>query len=242
MEGENNMETVFTSANFDADVLGSEIPVVVDFFATWCGPCRMMAPVIEELAEEYDGKVKIGKLDVDENSDIAARYGVMSIPTIILFKNGEVFSKSVGLQDKEVLENAAKEKNVTINVSGDDIKLRGVRSLLYEIVYNLCENGIKYNKDGGRVDITLSKEAEKNIIVIEDTGIGIKEEQQSRIFERFYRVDKARSRETGGTGLGLALTRRAILLHRGSIKVYSKEKEGTTFTIRIPLNYVTAEN
>ena len=91
MEGENNMETVFTSANFDADVLGSEIPVVVDFFATWCGPCRMMAPVIEELAEEYDGKVKIGKLDVDENSDIAARYGVMSIPTIILFKDGEIF-------------------------------------------------------------------------------------------------------------------------------------------------------
>ena len=109
MDAENNMETVFTSANFDADVLGSEIPVVVDFFATWCGPCRMMAPVIEELAEEYDGKVKIGKLDVDENSDIAARYGVMSIPTIILFKNGEVFSKSVGLQDKEVLKNAIKE-------------------------------------------------------------------------------------------------------------------------------------
>ena len=109
MEGENNMETVFTSANFDADVLGSEIPVVVDFFATWCGPCRMMAPVIEELAEEYDGKVKIGKLDVDENSDIAARYGVMSIPTIILFKDGEIFSKSVGLQDKEVLKNAIKE-------------------------------------------------------------------------------------------------------------------------------------
>ena len=95
------MEAVFTSANFDVDVLGSDIPVVVDFFATWCGPCRMMAPVI--------GKVKIGKLDVDENSDIAARYGVMSIPTIILFKNGEVFSKSVGLQDKEVLENAIKE-------------------------------------------------------------------------------------------------------------------------------------
>ena len=103
------MEEVFTSANFDVDVLGSDIPVVVDFFATWCGPCRMMAPVIEELAEEYDGKVKIGKLDVDENSDIAARYGVMSIPTIILFKNGEVFSKSVGLQDKEVLEGAIKE-------------------------------------------------------------------------------------------------------------------------------------
>ena len=98
------MEAVFTSANFDTDVLGSDIPVVVDFFATWCGPCRMMAPAIEELAEEYAGKV-----NVDENSDIAVRYGVMSIPTIILFKNGEVVKKSVGLQDKEVLESAIKE-------------------------------------------------------------------------------------------------------------------------------------
>ena len=103
------MEAVFTSANFDAEVLGSDIPVAVDFFATWCGPCKMLAPVIDELAEEYAGKVKIGKLDVDENSDIAVRYGVMSIPTIILFKNGEVISKSVGLQDKEVLENAIKK-------------------------------------------------------------------------------------------------------------------------------------
>ena len=98
-----------TSESFDEEVLLSGKTVLVDFYADWCGPCRMMAPVIEELAEEYDGKVKIGKLDVDENSDIAARYGVMSIPTIILFKNGEVFSKSVGLQDKEVLENAIKE-------------------------------------------------------------------------------------------------------------------------------------
>lgn len=103
------MEAVFTSANFDAEVLGSDLPVVVDFFATWCGPCRMMAPVIEELAETYAGRVKIGKIDVDQNSDIAVRYGVMSIPTIILFKNGEIVQKSVGLQEKEVLENAIKE-------------------------------------------------------------------------------------------------------------------------------------
>mgnify|MGYP000493989628 CR=1 FL=1 len=102
------MEKIASNENF-AEILSDSKPVLVDFWATWCGPCRMMAPVIEELAEEYDGKVKIGKLDVDENSDIAARYGVMSIPTIILFKNGEVFSKSVGLQDKEVLENAIKE-------------------------------------------------------------------------------------------------------------------------------------
>ena len=107
---------------------------------------------------------------------------------------------------------------------------------------NLIENAIKYNYDGGWVHVTLNADLKFFYVRIQDSGVGIPEELQDKIFERFYRVDKARSRETGGTGLGLALTRRAILLHRGSIKVYSKEKEGTTFTIRIPLNYVTAEN
>ena len=107
---------------------------------------------------------------------------------------------------------------------------------------NLIENAIKYNYDGGWVHVTLNADHKFFYVRIQDSGVGIPEELQDKIFERFYRVDKARSRETGGTGLGLALTRRAILLHRGSIKVYSKEKEGTTFTIRIPLNYVTAEN
>lgn len=107
---------------------------------------------------------------------------------------------------------------------------------------NLIENAIKYNYDGGWVHVTLNADHKFFYVRIQDSGVGIPEELQDKIFERFYRVDKARSRETGGTGLGLALTRRAILLHRGSIKVYSKEKEGTTFTIRIPLNYVTTES
>ena len=100
------MEKVFTSANFDAEVLGPSMPVLVDFFATWCGPCKMMAPAIEKLAEEYEGKAVVGKLDVEESMDIAGRYGVMNIPTLIVFKNGEIVSKFVGLQNKNELKKA----------------------------------------------------------------------------------------------------------------------------------------
>lgn len=100
------MEKVFTSANFDAEVLSSSMPVLVDFFAAWCGPCKMMAPAIEKLAEEYEGKAVVGKLDVDESMDIAGRYGIMNIPTLIIFKNGEIVSKFVGLQNKNELKKA----------------------------------------------------------------------------------------------------------------------------------------
>lgn len=100
------MEMKFTSENFDAEVLNSDKPVVVDFFATWCGPCKMMAPVVDALAVDFDGRVKVGKLDVDECEDVAARYGVMTIPTIILFKNGEVVKKTVGVQSKASLVEA----------------------------------------------------------------------------------------------------------------------------------------
>lgn len=100
------MEKIFTSANFDAEVLNSSVPVLVDFFAAWCGPCKMMAPVIEKLAEEYEGKAVIGKLDVDESMDIAGRYGIMNIPTLIIFKNGEMVSKFLGLRNKNELKKA----------------------------------------------------------------------------------------------------------------------------------------
>jgi len=106
---------------------------------------------------------------------------------------------------------------------------------------NLIENAIKYNYDNGWVHVTLNADHKFFYVKIEDSGVGIPEELQEKVFERFYRVDKARSRDTGGSGLGLALTRNAVLLHRGSIKLYSKEKEGTTFTVRIPLNYVASD-
>lgn len=97
------MEKVFTSENFEAEVLKSEIPVMVDFYADWCGPCKMMGPIVEELATEYAGRISIGKLNVDDSSDIAMKYGVMSIPTLIIFNKGEVFRKEVGLQPKKLL-------------------------------------------------------------------------------------------------------------------------------------------
>ena len=92
-----------TDANFDTDVLGAETPVVVDFWAEWCGPCRFIAPALEEIAAEMGGKVKIAKLNVDENPDIMMRYGVRSIPTLILFKNGEPTAMQVGAVPKQRL-------------------------------------------------------------------------------------------------------------------------------------------
>lgn len=100
------MELKFTSADFEEEVLKAGVPVLVDFYADWCGPCQMMAPVIEQLAEEYAGKVKIGKLNVDENPEIAIQYKVMSIPTMIIFRNGEVFSKEIGASSKKEVERA----------------------------------------------------------------------------------------------------------------------------------------
>ncbi len=99
------MEYKFTSDNFQTEVLDSNIPVLVDFYADWCGPCKKMAPVIGQLAEQYDGKVKIGKLNVDENQDIAGKYNVMSIPNFIFFKGGQVAEQIVGGVPKSELEN-----------------------------------------------------------------------------------------------------------------------------------------
>ncbi len=101
-------EITITEQNFESEVLQSDKPVLVDFWASWCGPCRMLAPVIAELAEEYEGRAKVGKVNVDEQQALAVRYRVSSIPTVIVFKNGEPVASSVGVRPKAQLEELLK--------------------------------------------------------------------------------------------------------------------------------------
>ena len=97
------MEHIFTEANFEQEVLNSDIPVMVDFYADWCGPCQMMMPTVESLAEEYEGRVKIGKLNSDEAQSICQKYGVMSIPNFVFFKNGQRVDNAIGAQSEDAL-------------------------------------------------------------------------------------------------------------------------------------------
>ena len=96
-------EIKITSANFEAEVLKSELPVLVDFWAAWCGPCRMLAPAVAQIAAECEGKVKVGKVNVDEEPDLAQRFGIMSIPTVLVFKDGKKVNQSIGLVPKDKL-------------------------------------------------------------------------------------------------------------------------------------------
>jgi thioredoxin 1 len=97
-------ELTLTKDNFEAEVLKSAVPVLVDFWAAWCGPCKMVGPVVAELAQEYSGKLKVGKLNVDEHSEVAATYGIRGIPTLIIFRNGAISEQAVGFQSKDKLK------------------------------------------------------------------------------------------------------------------------------------------
>lgn len=103
------MEYEFTTENFEKEVIQSELPVLVDFYADWCGPCKKMAPIVEQMAELFDGKVKIGKCNIDDNMDIAQKYRVMSIPTFIIFKDGQPIETNVGAMSRDELDSKLKQ-------------------------------------------------------------------------------------------------------------------------------------
>ena len=141
---------------------------------------------------------------------------------------------AVSQEAAENLHDAAAARNVTVSVTGQPAVLPGVRRLIYEIVYNLCDNAIKYNRDGGRVDVTVAADAGGSSITVADTGIGIAPEHQGRVFERFYRVDKSHSKASGGTGLGLSIVKHAVQYHHGRIELESTPGTGTTIRVVFP--------
>ena len=142
--------------------------------------------------------------------------------------------KKLAEETSASLANAAKEKNVAIRVHGDGLQITTVRRLASEIVYNLCDNAVKYNREGGSVDISLERAQGGARITVQDTGIGIPPEHQSRVFERFYRVDKSHSRQSGGTGLGLSIVKHAVQYLGGKIELESQLGKGTTIRVHFP--------
>ncbi|GHV88175.1 sensor histidine kinase [Spirochaetia bacterium] len=186
------------------------------------------------IVKESDKHGFFGKI-----KDEAARL-ITLIEDIILISEldentgGETFEEvslaAIATDAAEALSLKASEHKVTVSISGN-ASMSAVRSMIYEMFYNLIDNAIKYNKSGGQVKVDVSQIKDTIEIAVADTGIGIPDDAQSRVFERFYRVDKSRSKKTGGTGLGLAIVKHIVLLHKGKLALKSSEGQGTVVTI-----------
>ena len=139
----------------------------------------------------------------------------------------------------EVLQSlmpVANKQEISLHLAGDEQTVRGVRQVLHEMIYNLCDNAIKYNRHGGSVTVTVGESGHRALVTVKDTGIGIPYDHQSRVFERFYRVDKSHSRAIGGTGLGLSIVKHAAALHNAEVKLQSQPEQGTVITVLFPGN------
>jgi signal transduction histidine kinase len=194
-------------------------------------PVELYQEFMADISDEIDRESKIiddllTLVKMDKSSSDQMNVAPMSINGLmeIILKRLRPIAKKRNI---EVIFESIREVSADV----DEVKI----SLAFN---NLVENAIKYNVDNGWVKVTLDADHKAFQVKVEDSGIGIPEEFQEHIFERFYRVDKARSRETGGTGLGLSITKSVIMMHKGTIKVESREGEGTVFLVRIPLNYV----
>ena len=136
---------------------------------------------------------------------------------------------------EEILQNKAYNHKVSVFVKGDNVVIKGNQSYMTELLLNLMDNAVKYNNDGGSVWVEVSRKGDNAVITVRDNGIGIADRDRERVFERFYRVDKSRSKQTGGTGLGLSIVKHIVAYHNGEISITSSLGKGTEITVAIPL-------
>ena len=192
----------------------------------------------EELYQEFLHDIS---KEIDRENDI-----ITDLLALVRMEKSESEINISSVNINEILEAVLKRLKPIAESKNFELIFESFRPVIADVdelkfasvATNLVENAIKYNNTDGTVTASLNSDHQYFYLKVTDTGIGISEENQDRVFERFFRVDKARSRETGGTGLGLAITKEIVMKHHGSIKIHSKEGEGTTFTVRIPLKYI----
>lgn len=153
----------------------------------------------------------------------------------IVFEKEKIELYSLAEEIIERLVPQADKKKISLNITGVKAEISGVRKIIYEMLYNLCDNSIKYNNENGRVDVFITANADTITVTVKDNGIGIPKNAQDRVFERFYRVDKSRSKETGGTGLGLSIVKHGAIFHNAKIELESNINEGTTVILKFPV-------
>lgn len=174
----------------------------------------------------------LGMIDLVEDIMKLSRMDeISSLPVKERVDLSEVASKTV-----DRLQDIAQKRHVNISFTGEPAYIQGSENVLQEIIYNLCENALKYNIPDGKVDVSVVARGQTAILTVLDTGVGIPEKEQERVFERFYRVDKSHSKKTGGTGLGLSIVKHGILYHDGTLQLKSTEGYGTTITVNFPLD------
>ena len=208
-------------------------------------PLSTMKILLQTLLyqEVYDPAISREFL-TDIDKEIYRLSAVISdLLTLVSVDSGELKLKTAPLSLRDLINDnvrrlapLARERGIELQFTGrENVEIVGDHMKLTQVFYNLIDNAIKYTPRGGRVHVELSKQGKTAVVRVADNGIGIPEEDRLHIFDRFYRVDKARSRETGGTGLGLSIVKQIVLLHDGNISVSSRENEGSTFTVELPL-------
>lgn len=208
------LKTPLTSISGFAEIMksgGTDEATVVDFSRSIYDEAQRLISLVSDI-------IKLSELD-----DGTIEYEPETV---------DLYTLSLEITSR--LSPQAQEKKIHFTVNGEKAEITGVKKILDEIIFNLCDNAVKYNRSGGDVKVSVKNSADTVTVTVSDTGIGIPTVQQDRVFERFYRVDKARSKSIGGTGLGLSIVKHGVMYHNAQISLESKENEGTTVVINFP--------